>query len=87
MPDQDLPEARDGGGREVKTVEINVLPARIEFTPEAKALTERVNNPQDLNDAMLSVAVDAHAERLAKLIEAEMVKDWFAEIISRRSAG
>lgn len=58
--------------------EITIKPIRLvlEMTPELKALCERVNNPKDLNDAILAVKGEAYAKELSdRIIEAALAMD------------
>ena len=56
----------------MKETTIKIIPARIELTPEARALGERIDNPQDLNDAILAVQVEEHAARATVAINGQI---------------
>lgn len=45
---------------------ITFTPARLRLSPEAQALAARIQNPQDLDDALLAVRVEEMARRLAR---------------------
>ena len=53
----------------------------IELTPESKALMARIDDPQDLNDALLSVRVErierAVCDEITARIEANLINSMF----------
>ncbi len=56
----------------MKEVKITEAREAIELTLKMRELSERINNPQDLNDALLAVQVDEHAGRVFKTINGDI---------------
>jgi len=57
----------------MKTVKVITVPCTFEWSEEAKALFKRMDDPQDLEDALLSVKRDAFVNKLAVDVEAAKV--------------
>ena len=58
----------------MKQTKVKILPAVIDVIRLARLrdLQSRIENPQDLNDALLAVAVEEHARRATAIINGQI---------------
>jgi len=65
----------------MKPVEILQQRAPYKLTPEMEEMRRKLEKPQDLNEALLSVKLEEAAQRIARDLQHRM----FAQIINQKS--
>jgi hypothetical protein len=70
----------------MKFVTVNLCKYQFHFTPEMKAHMRMVDDPQDLNEALVSVRHDAFVDRAQKAIADELNERFEAMLIQSLAA-